>query len=178
MGVRAGAGGSDEWPERPAFCALSAVRRVPKKKVPTGDISGGRGARPRSPSTSATPRTTNARPRSRTSSGCAESTRSASAGNWSRAIPTRPSPGPACCGRASRHSSRTRSPSGSTSSRRSRSIGSAPTRRTSPASISASPHQTDDQPSAGKPHGTRELIELGLGKDSRRPASRRARSNT
>jgi resolvase-like protein len=47
--------------------------------------------------------------------------------------------GPACCGRASKRFSRTRSPSGSTSARRSRSIGSAATRRTSPASISACP---------------------------------------
>ena len=102
--------------------------------------------------------------RHRTSSGCAESTRSARAGNWSRAIPTRPSPEPACCDRASRRSSRTRSPSGSTSSRRVRSIGSAATRRTSPASISACPVRVG--------HAA-DLLANDLTPSDRRPAQRR-----
>jgi hypothetical protein len=43
MGSRAGARGSEEWPQMPAFRAVPAVAEGRKKNVPTGETGGGRG---------------------------------------------------------------------------------------------------------------------------------------
>ena len=43
MGFRAGARGSDKWPERPAFCGLSATAERRDKNVPTGETGGAEG---------------------------------------------------------------------------------------------------------------------------------------
>jgi hypothetical protein len=36
MGLSAGARGSDEWPEMPAFCAIPVIAERREKNVPTG----------------------------------------------------------------------------------------------------------------------------------------------
>jgi hypothetical protein len=45
LALRPVSGGSDEWPRRPAFCGIPAVRRAPKKNVPTGRVGGGKAIR-------------------------------------------------------------------------------------------------------------------------------------
>jgi hypothetical protein len=43
MGLQAGPHGSEEWPQRPAFCAIPAGDKRRKKNVPNGKTGGGRG---------------------------------------------------------------------------------------------------------------------------------------
>ena len=43
MGFRAGARGSEKWPERPAFCGVPADAETRKKNVLNGETGGGRG---------------------------------------------------------------------------------------------------------------------------------------
>jgi hypothetical protein len=45
MGLLAGPRGSEEWPRRPAFCAIPAVAWVPKKTVPSEETGGASGIR-------------------------------------------------------------------------------------------------------------------------------------
>ena len=44
MALFTGVGGSDKWPRRPAFCAVPAICRAPKKNFTNGETGGGRGA--------------------------------------------------------------------------------------------------------------------------------------
>jgi hypothetical protein len=43
MGLFAGGGGSDKWPEKPAFCAVAVIAERREKNVSTGETGGGRG---------------------------------------------------------------------------------------------------------------------------------------
>ena len=43
MGLQAGPRGSEEWPQRPAFCAVPAGAESMEKNVPNGETGGGRG---------------------------------------------------------------------------------------------------------------------------------------
>jgi hypothetical protein len=43
MGPQACPRGSEEWPQKPAFCAIPAGDKRRKKNVPTGETGGGRG---------------------------------------------------------------------------------------------------------------------------------------
>jgi hypothetical protein len=47
IGLPAAPRGSDDCPQRPAFCAVAAARSTPKKNAPTGETGGRKGIRTR-----------------------------------------------------------------------------------------------------------------------------------